>query len=267
MAYNAQQLTTQLQEQLGVYIYLVDRPGQQDSVYAQAISLMNELEEQNLQVAFYSKDDAFAMLEARLPDVIGNLERYGIGNPLPATMYVTFSTREQFETLLDRMEAYQDIITNLEDLQDGMSFEQQEQRVAYIINLATVVTWVMSALVGIMVALVIAFLMYMIYSQVQLFAAQIKVEKLLGATYWFIKQPFLMMAGGVFVGWYLLHILYFLALHLYVHQYIVYVFGTTLYEMLLPPQTSEVVLMQVAVLIILIGCMVNIRLHTHLRRA
>lgn len=54
---------------------------------------------------------------------------------------------------------------------------------------------------------------------------------------------------------------------MYVHQYIVYVFGTTLYEMLLPPQTLEVVLIQVAVLIILIGCMVNIRLHTHLRRA
>lgn len=89
----------QVQKKLGVYFYLNDDPKAKDVVYAQAIQLMKELKDAHMEVEFYSKEDAFVLLEKRLPNVIGSLEKFGIENPLPPTIYVMFRSQQEYEQL------------------------------------------------------------------------------------------------------------------------------------------------------------------------
>jgi len=179
LTYNVHQFASTLQQQLGVYVYLQDIPGKQDEIYTQAIRLIEDLERHNISVRFYSKEEAFALLSDRLPDIIGNLEKYGISNPLPATLYVTFSSKEQFDTVSAFVGQYSGIITNINDLTSTKSFDHQEQRIAYILSLARVVSWITSFLVVVIIGIIVAFLLSMTYTQVQRYSAQIEIEKLL----------------------------------------------------------------------------------------
>jgi len=163
-----------------------------DGVYTKAIDMISELEQVGLQVDFYSKEDAFKMLEKRLPNVIGNLEKYGISNPLPPTLYVTFRNQEDYEVLKSLIIRYDDIIMNLDDLNVGRSFSQQENRVAKVINLTNFITYLAYFLIAVIILIIIAFLLYAMKINFFRFHPQLELEKLLGATYSQIKGPFLL---------------------------------------------------------------------------
>jgi cell division protein FtsX len=265
LTYNVQQFSTNVQEQLGVYLYLSDSPGSQDEVYAQAISLIAALEGRGIAVSFYSKDDAFQILSDKLPDIIGNLEKYGISNPLPATLYVTFSTKEQFETVRTLVGQYSSIITNINDLSSRKSFDSQEQRAAYIISLSRVVAWVTTALVFVIVGVIVAFLLSMTYAQVQRYSAQLDIEKLLWASYWFMVVPFLSVVTVVFVLWYWLHLIYFWWLWSYVGAYMQYVFGDGVLLVVLPPFTWWALVVQFFLFLLVIWVMLYWWLRSHIR--
>jgi len=117
VAYNVGEFTQEVKQKLGVYLYLKDEAEHKDEIYAKAIELMKNLKESGMDVRFYSKEEAFQLLEQKLPAIITNLEKYGIKNPLPATMYVTFSSKSEFTKLQEAMVNYKDIITNLDEIQ------------------------------------------------------------------------------------------------------------------------------------------------------
>ena len=52
-------------------------------------------------------------MEKRLPELTGSLEKFWMTNPLPATLYVTFSDKSQYAVLQDVMLENKDIIWNL----------------------------------------------------------------------------------------------------------------------------------------------------------
>ena len=81
------------------------------------MSLKDELTDKGLEVEYYSKDDALKLLQQRIPGVIQNFDKYGIANPLPATMYVTFANNEQFLALSGIVSNYTDIVRNAESIQ------------------------------------------------------------------------------------------------------------------------------------------------------
>lgn len=103
-AYVTQQVSGDITQRLGFYFYIVE-PGQNDNemteseIFGKVMSLKTELEETGLEVEYYSKDDALTLLQERIPGVIQNFDKYGIANPLPATMYVTFDNNEEYEIL------------------------------------------------------------------------------------------------------------------------------------------------------------------------
>ena len=66
-------------------------------------------------MTFYSKEDAFNVLEKKLPNVIGNLQQYGIPNPLPPTLYVLFDNQKEYDALKEIVLDYESIIINLDD--------------------------------------------------------------------------------------------------------------------------------------------------------
>jgi cell division protein FtsX len=69
-------------------------------------------------VEFYSKEEAFGLLADRLPDVIDNLDKFGIDNPLPPTLYVMFRNKSEYEYLKSTLEEYAPILDNLDDFSE-----------------------------------------------------------------------------------------------------------------------------------------------------
>ena len=194
----------QVQEKLWIYLYLRDNSAAQDVLYSELIEMKTELEEAWLGVTFYSKDDAFELLEQRLPNVIGSLERYGIANPLPSTLYVTFSNQQEYTILKDVILAYEHIIVNLDDVTGTFSFGAQEQRIATVVNLSEVIRYLSYFLIAIIVLIIIVFLQYAININFFAFRKQLEVEALLWAPYDKIAAPFLLYAGSMLLGAFLL---------------------------------------------------------------
>lgn len=234
VAYNVGEFTQEVKQKLGVYLYLKDSAEQKDEIYAKAIELMKNLKESGMDVRFYSKEEAFQLLEQKLPAIITNLEKYGIKNPLPATMYVTFSSKNEFVLLQEAMVNYKDIITNLDEIQQWVSFEQQEQKAAHVISLTGTAVWFSWFLIVMIVCIIVVVLVYMIHINFFTFAKQIEVEKLLGASYGLIKRPFLMLVPGILGSAFVAHLLYFGLAMWYVNKYFVSVFSMPVYQMILP---------------------------------
>lgn len=155
------------------------------------MSLKSELEKENLDVEYYSKQDALDMLQQRIPGVIENFEKYGIANPLPATMYVTFDNNEEYLALSGIVSNYSGIIRNAESIKTKGGFAEQQQRIANIINITKFSTAFSLVLVGVVCVMIITFLILIITMKCRQFRKNIEVEKLLGANYMTIKMPFL----------------------------------------------------------------------------
>ncbi len=231
-AQRMQSASSQIREKLGIYFYLDDSKDP-DGVYTKAIEMIDELKQVGLQVDFYSKEDAFKLLEKRLPNVIGNLEKYGIANPLPPTLYVTFRNQEDYEVLKSLIIRYDDIIMNLDDLNAGRSFAQQENRVAKVINLTNFITYLAYFLIAVIILIIVAFLLYTMKINFFRFHPQLELEKLLGASYRQIKWPFLLYTVVTLVCAFVITDGYLIAILGYLNTYFVDVFGADVYSVLI----------------------------------
>jgi len=132
----ANHFSTQLKDKLGIYFYIKDTPGQEDQTYKDVILMKDELTTQGLKVMYSSKDDALAFLQSKVPDVVNNFQKFGIDNPLPATLYVMFGNDAQYAALKSVILQHKDIILNTQDVDSGTTIKQQENRTLTIINLS-----------------------------------------------------------------------------------------------------------------------------------
>jgi len=149
--------------------------------------MKTELEAQGMQVEYYSRQDAFDTLSKKLPDVVQSFDKFGISNPLPATMYIMFKDSSEYEMVKTIAAKYQPIIVNSLDTTRDTHLRQQEQRVINIINLGNVVTVISLGLVMFLIAIIVVFLLFIIRIKFYGFKDTIQVQKLLGASYAQIK--------------------------------------------------------------------------------
>lgn len=235
LSYNAQVFNENVKEKLGIYLYLDDADEAADLVYSEAIDMKSKLETAGMRVQFYSKEDAFQILEARLPNVIENFEKYGIDNPLPPTMYVQFNNEEDYSLMKQVVLQHEDVIMNLDDLEsDGFAFTEQERRSANVINLTNFITNFGYFLIVVILAIIIAFLLFGLKLTFYRFREQIEVEKLLWADYLRIKKPFLIIAVVVLVSAFALMLVYFWWFLWVIDEYFRSVFQISAWEYLLP---------------------------------
>jgi cell division protein FtsX len=75
------------------------------------------------------------ILTQRIPDILQNFDEFGVDNPIPATLYVMFSTQEQYDALKTIIVDYRDIITNVSDVQDHATLSEQENRSLRVITI------------------------------------------------------------------------------------------------------------------------------------
>jgi cell division protein FtsX len=224
----------QVQQKLGMYFYLNDDPKYKDIVYSQAIELMKELKDAGMQVEFYSKEDAFVLLEKRLPNVIGSLEKFGIANPLPPTIYVMFRNQEEYEQLKTIVLKYEAIIGDLKKMTWWFTFTEQEARVATVINLMHALIGTSWWLIVLVVVILAFFLRYSINLHFLRFYKQIELEKLLGAEYRKIALPFWLYTAVLLICAMFLVILIFLLAERYFDPYFQKVYNMPIAEALLP---------------------------------
>lgn len=99
-----------------MYFYIKESTDQTTDINKRIITLKDDLEAEGLKVMFSSKDDALAFLQKKIPDVVSNFQKFGIENPLPATLYVMFDSDSKYESLKTIILKNKDIILNTKDV-------------------------------------------------------------------------------------------------------------------------------------------------------
>ncbi|MEI8091953.1 MAG: hypothetical protein WCG98_07255 [bacterium] len=175
----AHNFSGELKDKLGMYFYIKDTPGQEDQIYNEVILMKDELQAQGLKVMFASKDDALAFLQKKIPDVVNNFQKFGITNPLPATLYVMFSSDDQYSALKTIVLKHKDIILNTKDVDDGTTIRQQENRILTAINLSNFVLFASYAVIALILLIVFAFLGFLLNNIFSALHKEFEVKKLL----------------------------------------------------------------------------------------
>lgn len=209
----SQEFSSGIKEKLGMYFYIVDTEEWNDAVYARVMELSKSLQSQWMETVFASKEEAFWFLQNRIPNVVENFKRFGINNPLPATLYVMFDSDQEYQALKKNIVNYKDVISNVTDLDQWMQLKQQENRVVNLINFSRFVVFVSYVLVFLLFAVILSLCGYMMHTIFADFHGKIDVKKLLGAsldqtiypflftTWWVMWAAYVMSFGLLIVTW------------------------------------------------------------------
>lgn len=194
-----------LKDKLWMYFYIRDDVTNQDQIYKQVLSLKDKLQDEWLKVNFLTKEDAMNFMVKRLPELTWSLEKFWMWNPLPATLYVTFSDKNQYNILQSVMLENKDIILNVQDLDQIENLEEQEERIVNVIKLSNFVQILSIALVIVIAIVILFFTRYFLNTIFTAFWQDIEVKKLLWASKSQIIMPFLWtifyaIAGGFLIS-------------------------------------------------------------------
>jgi hypothetical protein len=145
-----------------MYFYIKETPGQEDATYKKIILMKDELQSKGLTVMYSSKDDALSFLQKKIPDVVQNFQKFGIDNPLPATLYVMFSTDNQYTILKSVILKNTDIILNTADVDSSSTIKQQENRILTVVNLSNFIITTSYCIIALILIMVISFLTFLL---------------------------------------------------------------------------------------------------------
>ena len=226
----ANQFTGQLKDRLGMYFYIKEDTTQTNEIYKKVITLKDQLEAQGLKVMFSSKDDALAFLQKKIPDVVSNFQKFGIDNPLPATLYVMFDSDSKYESLKTIILANKDIILNTQDIDAWSTLKQQENRVLTIINLSNFVVGLSYLIITILLLIILSFLGFLFKNIFHTFHRELEVKKTLWATSHQITQWFVALTVNVLLFSFLICLALLLVSWITINYYIYTLFNITLWS-------------------------------------
>lgn len=188
-----------LKDKLGMYFYIKETVGQEDQIYKEILLIRDDLQSQWLTVTYSTKDDALSFLQKKVPDVVENFQKFGIDNPLPATLYIMFSNDKQYEALKTTILAHKAIILNPKDVDNGTSIKQQENRILSTINLSNVIVTIAYTIIAILLIIIflfLAFFLQMVFSHLN---KEFEVKKMLGASHLDITKSFILVTGDILI--------------------------------------------------------------------
>ena len=244
-------LNDSLKDKLGMYFYLKDDVESEWQLYKQVLRLKDKLEWEWLQVTFLTKEDAMDFMMKRLPELTWSLEKFWLNNPLPATLYVTFSDKSQYTILQDVMLENKDIILNIQDLNQLDDLEEQEARIVNIIKLSNFVQILATSLVIVIAIVILSFAVFFLRTIFSRFWQDIQVKKLLWANKSQIIMPFLWLILYAIIWWFLISlVLTFSSLWVF-DYYMAQLFWTTLTSSLFSNWVSILWLFIVEIMLII----------------
>ena len=159
----------------------------QEAVPQQINSVRAQLESfpETKSVRFISKDEAWALMKKRYPDLTKNV----VHNPLPASFEVTPKSADQVETLAAR----------LNPLPGGVDkVDYAQKKTKRILAVTNVIKYIF--LLGSLILLAASTILIANTIRLSIFSRrrEIEVMKLVGASNWFVRVPF--MAEGLVQG-------------------------------------------------------------------
>lgn len=233
LRHNTEQFATALQSQLGLYLYVKESASSGD--LAQKVqTFQTAIQSQGLQVTYLNKDQALSQFSKRLPSISESFEKYGIKNPLPSTLYISFSSQQQYDSVRTMLVSYEDVFEMGESTQLDKSFSDQQYRVSQVINLIQTMRYAMIFLILVLAAIVISFLYFTMRVVFFQFQKQLEIEKLLGMSYRDMLIPFLLITGVIVMGAFFWMCCYGLLLGILLNHYFLQIFFQTIFEILLP---------------------------------
>lgn len=182
--WNARNVSMQVQQQLGVFVYL------RDDATERGVKLLEELKQAWLVTTFFSKEDAFRLMAKKLPNVLDELTTYGIENPLPPTIYITYKNQEQYESMKLIIARYDDAISTLDTLSLKSSFQEQTRRASKMVTMMRVLFALCLLLVGwvmVMIGMVISYIVTTLFYR---FQQQVELTALLWGSWYVVVAPF-----------------------------------------------------------------------------
>ena len=243
-------LNDSLRDKLWMYFYLRNDVESEGKVYKQVLRLKDKLEDEWLKVNFLTKEDAMDFMMKRLPELTGSLEKFWMENPLPATLYVTFSDKSQYQVLQDVMLENKDIVLNIQDLDQIDNLEEQENRIVNVIKLSNFVQILAISLVIVIAAVILSFSIFFLNSIFTRFWNDIQVKKLLWASKSQIIMPFLWLILYAIIWGFLISLLLTLSSLGVFDYYMSQLFGSTLTSHLFANRWSILLLFVVEIIMI-----------------
>ncbi len=245
----------EIQGKLGMYFYIVDDPSRQSQIDKQVMDLKEELKNAGLEVQYSTKDDALNFLKKSLPELSGNFERFGLENPLPATLYVTFHDQSQYELLQQTLAGYQEIIVNHQDASQIETLQSQETRILNIINLSNFVQMICRILVVMLTAVILSFAIFFLKGLLIRFREDIQVKKLLWARKNQILRPFLASITYAVIGGFILAFILVGASLFAFDYFMIQAFGFALIPMLINERSTVLSVILGELLLIMVPLM------------
>ncbi len=222
-----------VKEKLWVYFYMKDATQMwtgvtQEQLSSRIVKFKDELEKGGVAVTYYSKDDALANLQRRLPNMVKNFDQYGIENPLPVTLYVTFQDQQQYDFVMEAKKWYEDMLLAGPS---GGNTEQQFTRNARVINVLHVLQFFFVFIIIACVVVILVFLSMIIKTKFTAMQHTINVQKLLGSPFNRLKKPFFFNSFVLLVLWYIMTLILSAILIYNLSSIFPYLFGMSLSDL------------------------------------
>lgn len=177
---------TDLNKKIDLTVYLKD-----DTTYEQAQIIIKDLNnvEGVANVTYTSKQDALEKIKSTHPDISLTFEKYNLSNPLPASIDITTSHPKYQETVntflqQDKYQIYlSNVVTNENTIISSVS-----KNLLQLTNFTQqIIFWLILTFILGGSLIIINALQITIFSRKK----EISVMKLVGASNWFIRLPFL----------------------------------------------------------------------------
>lgn len=187
----AKDALTDLSQKIDVIVYIKDGANYENvESIKEDISNLEGISE----VRYTSKEDALSQIKKTHPDISLAFEKYSMGNPLPASLNITTTHPEyhaQIGSFLNSDPRYQLVLSKIVTSdQDGENsiLTSVSQNLLELTNFARqIIFWI------IMIFIIGGALIILNALQITIFnrKKEISVMKLVGASHWFIRLPFI----------------------------------------------------------------------------
>lgn len=186
----AQNAITDLNKKVDLTVYLKETTTYEDVQFLTSeLSTINGIEAIN----YVSKQDALTQINSTHPDISLAFEKYDLGNPLPASLNITTSHPKYHQVIADflRQKRYQQylstIITNDTTDSSGIITSVSKNLLELTNFTRQIIFWLILTFILGGALIIMNALQITIFSRKN----EISVMKLVGASNWFIRAPFI----------------------------------------------------------------------------
>lgn len=185
----AKDALSDLNQKVDITVYL-----KQDVSYENSLELINEIKSLNqvMNVGYVSQDDALKQIKGTHPDIANAFEKYNLENPLPASINITTTDPKYHQGLIKFLsqDKYKTYFTNIINQGDGNSeVVNSVSKNLVELNKFThqVIFWLVVIFVSGGSLIILNALQINIFTR----RRELNVMKLVGASNWFIRAPFI----------------------------------------------------------------------------